>query len=164
MEGASGIVFSENPIPFFDEDIPDLSGAIDLVINQDDLYILHADGHMSNCRYSVNKNLRLTSCEDPMPYTDNRVGRDTKKPWIFMDASFSMMEQAELPNASLFILDEVSSGIYQFSFQLNLEKTLKIQPNRSYPVPDKPPSGFGLSTDLEMFLAFDNQLFIAALR
>jgi len=164
VEGASGIVFSESPIPFFDEEIPDLKGAIDLVINQEDLYILHADGQMSNCLYSPNKNLHLTSCEDPMPYTDNRVGRDTKKPWIFMDASFSMMEQAASPNASLFILDQASSGIYQFSLQLNLERTLKIQPNRSYPVPDKPPSGFGLSTDLEMFLAFDNQLFIAPLR
>ena len=75
-----------------------------------------------------------------------------------------MFEQAASPNASLFYLDEISSGIYQFSFQLNLEKTLKIQPSRNFPVPEKPPSGFGLSPDMEIFLAFDNQLFFAPLR
>jgi hypothetical protein len=164
VEGVSGIVFSESPIPFFDEKVPDLSGGIDLEINQEDLYILHEDGHMTQCRHSSNKDLRLTSCEDPVPYTDNRVGRETKNPWIFLDVKFSMMEGAKLPSSSLLILDDISSAIYQFSFQLNLEKTLKVQPNRSYPVPDRAPSGFGLTSDMEIFLAFDNQLFIAALR
>lgn len=164
VEGVSGIVFYESPVPFFDEDVPDLGGSADVIVNQEDLYILHEDGHMSLCRYSPSKELRLTTCEDPAPYTDNRVGRENKKPWIFMDAAFIMMEQSKLPNASLYILDADNPAIYQFSFQLNLERTLKVQPNRSYPVPDKAPSGFGLTPDLELFLAFDNQLFIAVLR
>jgi hypothetical protein len=163
-EDASGIVFSESPVSFFDDEIPDISGAVDLVVNREDFYILHADGHMSQCRYSFNKDLRLTTCEDPAPYTDNRVGRETKNPWIFMDANFFIMEKVSIPNPALLILDKDHTMFYQFSLQLNLEQTLKVQPDRNFPIPDAQPSGFGLTADMDVFLAFDNQLFIAALR
>lgn len=164
LEGATGIVFSENPISFFDEEVPDMSGAVDLVVNKEDLYVLHEDGHMTLCRYSPSKEIRQTECQDPAPYTDNRVGRENKKPWIFLDARFFMMDETKLPNASLYILDTADSAVYQFGFQLNLERTLKVQPNKNYPVPDRASSGFGITPDLDLFLAFDNQLFIAPLK
>ena len=107
IETATGIVFSEKPIKYLDEDIPDLGGAIDLAINQDDLYILHADGHMTQCRYSAEKAVRLTECKEPSPYTDNRVGRTDKKPWIFTDAAFSMAQSTRLPNSSIYLLDTI---------------------------------------------------------
>lgn len=161
---ATGIVFSESPVKFLDEDVPELSGALDLVINQQDTYILHQDGHVTHCRYSHDKALRLTECQDPSPYTDNRVGREDKKPWIFMDAVFTMLQTTRLPDASIYILDTVNPSIYQFSYQLNLERVLRPQYNRSYPLPDTPPSGFGVSPDLELFLAFSNKLFVAPLK
>jgi len=162
--GMSGIVFAESPDPFFDEDIPDLSGAVDASINQEDLYILHDDGHMTLCQYSPYKKVKLTKCEDPAPFTDNRVGIENTKPWIFMGTHFVGMRQTRLPDASLFLLDEVSGALYQFSYQLNLERTLKPQTNRNYPMPISPPSGFGITPDREVFLAYDNQLYIAPMK
>ena len=40
----TGVYFSEKPLKFFDEDVPDLGGAIDLTVNEEDLFILHQDG------------------------------------------------------------------------------------------------------------------------
>jgi hypothetical protein len=71
---ASGVIFSEKPIKFFDENVPDLGGAIDLTVNDEDLYILHQDGHMTLCQYSAMKDVKSTECDDPAPYTDNRAG------------------------------------------------------------------------------------------
>lgn len=160
----SGIVFTESPTIFFDEEIPDLSGAVDAFINQEDLYILHDDGHMTLCRYSSPGEVKLTECEDPAPFTDNRVGIENTKPWIFMGTHFIGMQQARVPNASLFLLDDVSSALYQFSYHLNLERTLKPQTNRNYPMPTSKPSGFGITPDQEVFMAYDNQLFIAPMK
>ena len=160
----SGIVFTESATLFFDEDIPDLVGAIDASINEEDLYILHDDGHMTICQFSSLKDVKLTECEDPAPFTDNRVGSGNKKPWIFMGIHFLGMEQTRLSNASLYLLDDVNSTLYQFSYQLNLERTLKPQANRNYPLPTSAPSGFGITPDKEVFIAFGNQLFIAPMQ
>ncbi len=162
--GMSGIVFAESPNPFFDEDIPDLGGAVDASINQEDLYILHDDGHMTICQYSQLKEVKLTECKDPAPFTDNRVGIENTKPWIFMGTHFISMQQTQLPDASLFLLDEVSGALYQFSYRLNLERTLKPQTNRNYPMPTSSPSGFGITPDQEVFLVYGNQLYIAPLK
>jgi hypothetical protein len=164
VETATGIVFSESPIKYFDQNAPDLGGAIDLIVNQEDLYLLNADGHMIQCRYSADKKVRLTECLDPSPYTDNRVGRPDKKPWIFTDAVFGMAQATQLPNASIFLLNKANQSIYQFSFQLNLERVLRAQYNKNYPIPSSPPSGFGITPEADIFLAFDNRLFIAPLQ
>ncbi|BBB49312.1 hypothetical protein [Pelolinea submarina] len=159
---ASGIIFSESPIKFLDEDVPDFGGAIDLTVNEEDLYVLHADGHMTLCQYSALKDVKLTECQDPAAYSDNRAGRE-KKPWIFLDSRFEMLQQTVMPNAAIYILDSANKSIDQFSFQLNLEKVWRPQANRNYPLPDKAPTGFGISSDMEVFLAYDNQLYIAPL-
>jgi len=158
-----GVTFSKNALKFLDEDVPDLGGAMDVAINQEDLYVLHEDGHMSLCRYSALKDVKLTECQDPAPFSDSRTGRE-KKPWIFMDTRFEMLQQTHSPNAALYILDSANRAINQFSMQLNLERVLKAQTNRNYPIPDIDPSGFGITADMEIFLAFGNQLFIAPLR
>ena len=158
----SGIIFSESPIKFLDEDVPDFGGAIDLTVNEEDLYVLHADGHMTLCQYSALKDVKLTECQDPAAYSDNRAGRE-KKPWIFLDSRFEMLQQTVLSNAAIYILDSENKSIDQFSFQLNLEKVWRPQANRNYPLPDMAPTGFGISSDMEVFLAYQNQLFIAPL-
>ena len=93
IEGATGIVFSESPLPFFDEEKPDLAGALDMVSNGEDLYLLHQDGHMTLCRYAPIKEINTTECQDPAPYTDNRVGRENKNPCMFYHDGRSQITQ-----------------------------------------------------------------------
>ena len=158
-----GIVFVETPTSFFDEDIPDIGGVIRPVINQQDLFLLHEDGHMTLCQYGY-EDVGATTCEDPVPFTDDRISSENKKPWIFMGTHFIEMDHAALPNQSIYILDDVSGTIFQFSMQLNLERTLKPQTNPDFPLPQSAPTGFGILSDQEVLLAFGNQLFTAPLQ
>jgi len=119
---------------------------------------------MTLCQYSPLKDVKLTECQDPAPFTDNRVGIENSKPWIFMGTHFIGMQQTRLPNTSLYVLDDISSALYQFSYHLNLERTLKPQKNRNYPMPTSKPTGFGITPDQEVFLAFGNQLYIAPMQ
>ena len=119
---------------------------------------------MTLCQYKPLDDGFLTECEDPAPFTDNRAGSENKHPWIFLGTHFVGLQQTLSPNASIFTLDEVSSALYQFSFQLNLERTYKPQLNRKYPIPTSSPTGFGITQDNDVFLAYGNQLFIAPMQ
>jgi len=158
-----GIVFVEAPLAFFDAEKPDIGGSIDAILNLDELYILHEDGHMTVCQYGY-EDVRETECVDPSPFTDNRTGSENKNPWIFMGTDFVLMGQSTLPNPSLFVLDQISGSFFQFSMQLNLEKTYKPQINPDFPLPDTSPTGFGILSDQQLLFAFNNQLFTAALQ
>ena len=158
----SGINYVVSPTPFFDESVPDLSGAIDLAADQEEIYILNADGHMITCQYSENKALKKDYLSGSYPYTDDRLGRE-KSPWIFLDSHFISMQTTHMPNSSIFILDEINRAVFQLSYQLNLEATLKILPSRTYPIPTQAPTAFAVSTSQSIFLAFSNQLYFATL-
>ena len=158
----SGINYVVAPAPFFDESVPDLGGAIDLAVDQEESYILNADGHMITCQYGENKELKKTACKDPTPYTDDRLGRE-KSPWIFLDSHFIAMQATHLPNSAIYILDDGNRAVFQLSYQLNLEATLKIMPSRNYPIPTQAPTAFAVSTSQSIFLAFSNQLYFATL-
>ena len=67
MYHGSGINYVVTPQPFFDNDIPDLGGAIDLAVDSGELYVLNADGHMITCQYGENKELKKTACQGSNP-------------------------------------------------------------------------------------------------
>jgi hypothetical protein len=162
MYPGSGINYVVSPHPFFDDDIPDLGGAIDLAVDAGELYVLNADGHMITCQYGENKTLKKTACKDPTPYTDARLGHE-KSPWIFMDSHFIAMQPTHLANSSIYILDDANRAVFQMSYQLNLEATLKVLASRTYPIPSQAPTAFGISTSRFIFLAFGSQLYFANL-
>lgn len=162
MFRGSGINYVVSPQPFFDVDVPNLGGAIDLAVDAGELYVLNADGHMTTCQYGENKDLKKTACKDPTPYTDARLGHE-KSPWIFLDSRFISMQATHLPNSAIYILDEINRAVFQMSYQLNLEATLKIAPSRTYPTPAQAPTAFGVSTSQYLFLAFGSQLYFANL-
>ena len=64
--------FTGKPRLYFDDRIPHLSDVIDIGVDQEYLYLLHADGSMTTCNETGIK----TTCEDPAAYGDSRVGRD----------------------------------------------------------------------------------------
>jgi hypothetical protein len=79
--------------------------------------------------------------------------------WILIE-----MQATHLPNSSIYILDEVNRAVFQLSYQLNLESSLKVMPSRTYPIPTQAPTAFAVSTSQSIFLAFANQLFFASLK
>ena len=157
----AGVVFDKQTMVYMEAGKIDLGGMINLAASQDDVFILHQDSHMTICQYNAYREI-TTACQDPVPYSDDRVGL-IKNPLVYMDAQFIGMQDLRFPNGSLYILDAANSTIMRFSFQLNLERTYKPQTSRTYPLPQISPTGFGISADRNVFLAFANQLFLSEL-
>jgi hypothetical protein len=59
-----GMETTKQPRLFFGEQIPPMHDVIDMAVNRNDLYLLHADGHMTTCEYSGLLE-SPTRCEDP---------------------------------------------------------------------------------------------------
>jgi hypothetical protein len=118
-------LFTGSPALYFaSEFIPDLGDAIDLVMAQDALLILHADGHLDICRRTVEAALAggtriYIDCEPEPRFVDTRPGRsDTEQ----LPASVPMMMVYSPPPApSVFFLDGENGSVYHYSMRLEYQ-------------------------------------------
>ncbi len=157
-----GLEFTESPKLFFDEDIPDLSNAIDIEVNGEELYILRSSGELVECTYSHIKDYKLTECTDPAPYTDNRSGQ---QPQVisFTGTQFIQMHMTEAPDSSLYLLDTVGRQLYHLSLKRNLQKVMT--PGFEVPalIEQQVLTAEAISPGKLLFLAFENQVFMGTL-
>jgi hypothetical protein len=122
-EGAD-FQFQNSPNFFFVDNVPNLSGAIDIAVNKDDLYVLYQDGHTIKCAYSKLVEAP-TDCIDPILYQDDRSGKVSSE--IFPDATFYQLAHSQPPEPSLYYLDPVEGTVYHFTLQLNLVNQFRPQ-------------------------------------
>jgi hypothetical protein len=156
--------FTSQPQLFFAEDVPPMADVVDLAVDKRDLYMLHADGHITLCTFSE-LGVSPTRCADPVPYTDSRPGHEGQpfKP----DHAFTQILTTQPPDPSLYLLESQAQAIYHFSLRLlNLQKQMRpvtLRPqgvNLSFP--DDPATSFALSPDGRVaFMALGNQVFYA---
>jgi len=158
----AGIVFSSHPVDYLGTEEVDLGGTLDLIVNKEDLFILHQDSHITTCQYNAYREGNAIECQDPNPFGDSRIGYE-KNPLVYFDSKFRVIQETQYPNSAFYILDSAQQAILQFSYQLNLEKLIKPQPSKTYPLPDTEMSGLGVTNEKELFLAYGNQLYIADL-
>ena len=147
--------FVERPYLFFDENIPPMEDVIDLAVNRSDLYLLHADGHITTC--TINFTGQPTRCTDPAPFTDNRPGRQSDA--VIADTQFDQIAFTLPPDPSIYLLDPSTQAIYHFSLRLTLQRQYRSQ----NPTPAVPATAFALSPNRMMFIAFGNEVFTARL-
>jgi hypothetical protein len=107
---------SQQPRLFFGDDIPPMEDVIDLAAYNQDLYLLHADGHITKCTYS---GLTDTTAVMTLPYSDNRPG--VHGPTID-DTVFSRIYFLSFPERSI-LLDLHNRDLY-FSVPLNLQTSI----------------------------------------
>ncbi len=162
ISAMAGIVFSSHPVDFLGTEELDLGGALDLVVNKEDIFVLHEDSHMTTCQYNAYRDGNATECSDPTAYSDSRIGYE-KNPLVYFDSQFRIIQETTYPNSAFYILDAAQGAVLQYSYQLNLERTLKPQPSKTYPLPEVAMTGLGVSTEKEIFLAFGNQLYVGDL-
>jgi hypothetical protein len=152
-----GMDVSLAPRLFFDQQIPSLGDAIDMVVNQNDLYILHKDGHLTTCVFGALA-ASPTRCNDPEIFTDPRPGRQSG-PYI-EDTAFSHILFSPPPEPSLYMLDPLSQAIYRFSVRLTLDR--QFRPTET--IGESPASAFFVNRgDHALYLAVDNQIYYAPL-
>ncbi len=155
--------FTQQPRLFFNQQIPPMQDVIDLAVNQDDLYLLHQDGHVTLCTFS-GLEVASTACIEPLPYIDRRPGREGQflipsSPFIEINATFP-------PDPSLYLLEPTSQTLYHFSLRLAYQRQLRpLNPfiPRASNAP-APATAFTLSPDHRMvFMAFGNEVLYAGM-
>lgn len=149
--------FNNEPSTYFDEELVDLSNAVDLEVEGEELFLLHADGRSSHCLASFVSG--ITSCDDPYPYLDSGASGANVD---FAALKFEQIAYSPPPDPSIYYLEAENAELYQFSLRLNLNKVLRSGSSAGS-LPDGNASAFYVSPDRRVFLAFGNQLYYAVL-
>ena len=155
--------FTAQPDLFFDRDIPPLEDVIDLAVDQEDLYLLHQDGHLTLCSFS-SFGVAATQCTDPAPFLDARPGRESQP--MTPPVPFTEILSTQPPDPSIYLLDPNTPAAYHFSLRLAYQR--QIQPVRSIvtsgSISVTPASAFALTPDSRLiFLAFGNEVVYAGM-
>ncbi|HVN53355.1 MAG TPA: hypothetical protein VMT46_03415 [Anaerolineaceae bacterium] len=153
--------FRDKPHLYFGLQVPPLSDTINIEVNQDELHLLHADGHLTTCAVT-NAGQYNTRCTDPTPYSDPRPGRQPGVA-VMPEATFNQMEYTQPPDPSLYLLDSTIGSIYQFSLRLNYQRQFRSFSGPDNPFPSQAATAFAISPTRYAFVAFSNQVFYASL-
>ncbi len=149
--------FLDRPYFFFGGQIPEIEDSIDLVVNGDDLYLLHADGHISTCSYSRLDTVP-TRCQDPAPLVNSIPAY--KDIDLFGQAHLTQMMLTSPPDSALLFLDADNRSVMRLS-----PRTLELQ-NQIYPSPGTslkqgPAGAMTVNPNRVLFLAVDDQVYFA---
>lgn len=153
----NGSEFAEKPVLFFDNQVPALGEALDIVVNGDELYILRSSGEMVECTYSYLKALKSTECEDPAPYGDMRTGQNPQT-ITFTGTQFTQLEITDAPDSSLYLLDTIGKTLYHFSLQRNLQEVFNPTLAEGLDMSKMTPTAFAVSNGRMVYLAFGNEI------
>ena len=144
------------PHLFFGNQVPYMQDVIDLAVYNDELYLLHSDGHLTKCVYS-----RLeespTTCTEPYVYTDTRPGRQSAA--VISDSLFSQVSYVSFPDRSMYMLDPHNQAVFYFSVLFNFQ----AQYRAAKTIADGQATAFAVSPDRLVFLALGNSVYYAAL-
>ena len=149
--------FVEQPYFFFGGQIPEIEDSIDLVVNGDEMYLLHADGHLSHCSYSRLDTVP-TRCEDPAPLINTIPAyKDTD---LFGQSHLTQMLLTSPPDSTLLLLDADHHSVMRFS-----PRTLELL-NQIYPMPGTsfkpgPAGAIAVNPNRVLFMAVDDQVYFA---
>jgi hypothetical protein len=105
---------ADQPTYFFGDQVPPLGDVVDMMIVNNELYLLHADGHLTMCQYS-SLVVAPTRCEEPVPYIDSRPARENTS--LVLEYPFTQIIYNPPPDPSLFLLQPESQSIYHFSLR-----------------------------------------------
>lgn len=147
---------TQQPRLFFGDMVPPMQDVIDISVYNDDLFLLHADGHATKCTYSGMLE-SPTRCDDPYPYSDNRPGR-LQGP-VIEDTAFNQIYFSSFPERSIYTLDPNSQAIYYFSLLL----TLQWQYQPLTPLVKGDATAFAINPNRTAFLAIGNNVYYAAM-
>ena len=149
--------FDQVPVSYFDAMPVQLQDAIDLAVNGDELFLLHADGLSSHCLASQISG--LVTCEDPYPYQDVEGGDAGVD---LGNLKFDQLAYSPPPDPSIYFLEPDGAELYQFSLRLNLNQVLRSGLNDGS-LPTERATAFAVAANRQVFLAFGNAVYYAIL-
>ena len=147
--------FVDHPYFFFGSQIPAIQDSIDLAVSGDDLYLLHADGHLSTCSYS-RIDARPTLCQDPAALVNPFPAyKDTD---LFGQAHITQMLYTSPPDATLLLLGADSQSVLRIT-----PRSLELQSlfRQAAPLPSGPVSAMTAGPNHALYLAVRDQVYFA---
>ncbi|MGE5641499.1 MAG: hypothetical protein ACM3Y8_00680 [Byssovorax cruenta] len=151
--------FLDTPYFYFGNQIPNIDNAIDMAVSGDDLYLLHADGHLTTCTFSRIAETP-TRCQDPASHVDNfPAHRDLD---VFAQAHFTQLALTSPPNPVVLLLDADQQRVYRLTPRsLELQNEVTGYSGKNNPFPPGPVSAMTVSPNYVLYLAIGNQVYFA---
>jgi hypothetical protein len=149
-------VFNDAPLIFFGVQIPDIQDAIDIAVNGDELYLLHADGRVTYCMHSHLDGVP-TRCDSPVTLVNRFPAYDETD--VFAQAHFTQMMLAGLPDSTAILLDADGQSLYRLS-----SRGFELQGILSAAVGNLPTGSLSAMTtgpNHILYLALGNQVYVA---
>ncbi|HET7143198.1 MAG TPA: hypothetical protein VFI68_04180 [Anaerolineales bacterium] len=151
--------FIDQPYFFFGGQTPEKQDAIDLVITGDNLYMLHADGHLSTCSYSRIESVP-TRCEDPSPLVNPFAAYQDVN--LFASAHFTQILFNAQPDQSILLLDAESQGVLRFTPRsLELQNQFRPTTGLVNPIPSGEVGAITVSPNHVLYLSVKGQVYFA---
>jgi len=152
--------FVDTPYFYFGNQIPvSIDSAIDLAISGDDLYLLHADGHISTCIFSRIQETP-TRCIDPMLFADSFPAHQDLN--VFAQAHFTQMSLTNPPNSVVLLLDSENQTVFRFSPRsLELQNQIRSHAGKGNPFKSGSVGAMTVSPNYVLYLAIGDQVYFA---
>jgi hypothetical protein len=151
--------FIDRPYFFFGGQTPEKQDVIDLLVVGDELYMLHADGHLSNCSYSRIETAP-THCEDPITLTNPYPAyQDTD---LFGTAHITQIGVSAAPDTSLLLLSADDQAVFRITPRsFELQNQMKPSSGASNPVSSGPVDAMAVGPNHVLYLAVAGQVYFA---
>ncbi len=147
--------FPDAPYFFFGNQIPELQDAIDIAVNRDELYLLHADGRLTHCTFSHLEDVP-TRCDSPVTLVNPFPAYGTRN--VFTQAHFTQMTLTSLPDSALLLLNAEGQSAYHLSLRtFQLQGILGAV---SGALPSGPLGAMTTSPNHVLYLALGDQVYI----
>ncbi len=150
--------FSDAPDLYFGDQVPPVQDVVSMAVDKSDLYLLHADSHITLCTYS-GLDVSPTRCADPVRYVDSRPGRAGQA--LVPGQPFTQVIVSQPPDPSLFMLQPETRSIYHFSLH-TLNYHGQYVP--SGPLQSGPATAFAVNPlERTLYLAIGNVVYQASM-
>jgi len=151
--------FVDTPYFYFSNQIPNIDNAIDLAVSGDDLYLLHADGHLSTCTFSRIAETP-TRCVDPATYMDAFAAHLGLN--LFAQAHFTQISLTNPPNPVILLLDSENQSVFRFTPRsLELQNQVTGFAGKDNPFQQGSVGSMAVSPNYVLYLAIGNQVYFA---
>jgi hypothetical protein len=151
--------FVDTPYFYFSNQIPNIDNAIDLAVSGDDLYLLHADGHLSTCTFSRIAETP-TRCVDPATYMDAFAAHQDLN--LFAQAHFTQMSLTNPPNPVILLLDSENRSVFRFTPRsLELQNQVTGYAGKANPFQPASMGAMAVSPNYVLYVAIGNQVYFA---
>ncbi len=101
-------VFTDAPLFFFGNQIPEIQDAIDIAVSSDGLFLLHADGRVTFC---TNIEGTPARCESPVQLINRFPAYGSRN--VFTEAHYTQMILTGPPDSTLLLLDAEGQSIHR---------------------------------------------------